>query len=403
MRKIYWKLFLLVMAPFISFAQPVLKESGFKQGGYTVTGHIRGLEEGEKVILILLTYNTAERKDSAYVKNGEFHISGFVPEGPREYRVAFTRNLKEFDVHEYRGFSLAINNGEHITVTCDSDIAKINRGAIDEFVYKSNAATDRSLKSLLSAWYFYDRTLINLRKEAQKIVDSVGFDGAVLTGIFESIQSVHKAFLSDVFTNRPNQLETELSMAHLFLVKNVYASSGHAAFLVERYNEMPEKERSGYYGKMLREYITLCVGQPMPSFNLPTLEGKTLELKEVLSKSKVVVVNFWGTNSPLVKMKHDDLRRMYKLYHDKGLNIVAVSSDDYKEAWDEFLQKENYPWYNVLDKKGKIVDSVYNEYGVNPEKIRNVTNVVLDRQGKILAWDVSGAELQWYLWKNLKD
>ena len=45
---------------------------------------------------------------------------------------------------------------------------------------------------------------------------------------------------------------------------------------------------------------------------------------------------------------------------------------------------------------------VYHEYSIDFGRdyyAHNTTNVLLDNQGKIVAWYVSGAELQYYLWK----
>ncbi len=52
-------------------------------------------------------------------------------------------------------------------------------------------------------------------------------------------------------------------------------------------------------------------------------------------------------------------------------------------------------------KKGRVVDSVYHEFSAHPDKLRNVTNVLIDANGKIIAWDPTGLELQWYLDKYL--
>lgn len=398
-----WFNFLLVgLFPSSALAQPALEIRENNQSKYQVTGSIKGLEEGEKVLAILLTPpSNQERRDSAYVKNGVFHLSGMVPGGPREYLIGFSRGMKELDIHEYRYFHLIMTNGDNVTVRCDSDIAKINHGELNDFIDIAGSPYTLSTRSLLSAWFFYDRTLIDLKKLARKIVDSVGFDGPLLTGVFESMNAIHKSFYTDVFTDYPNQLDPELSMAHLIFVTRVLEVSGHAPFLAERFKNLTDEEKVGFYGKKLGQYVALCVGHAMPEFTLPGADDKLIALKDVVKKSKVTLVNFWGTNSPLVKNAHDELRALYRIYHDAGLNIIAVSSDDYKEVWLEALEREKYPWYNVLDKKGQIVDTVYHEYGKNPDRLRNVTNVLLDDQGKIIAWDVEGVQLHWYLWKYL--
>jgi hypothetical protein len=50
--------------------------------------------------------------------------------------------------------------------------------------------------------------------------------------------------------------------------------------------------------------------------------------------------------------------------------------------------------------EGSMINDVYNEGG---HSIPNTTNILLDDKGKIIAWDVNGPELEWYLRKYLGD
>ncbi len=67
--------------------------------------------------------------------------------------------------------------------------------------------------------------------------------------------------------------------------------------------------------------------------------------------------------------------------------------------WKAGILANDLPWPQVSDLKGGngVVGKVYHEYGDarNP----NATNVLIDDRGKIVAWDIYGPELQWYLWK----
>ena len=50
--------------------------------------------------------------------------------------------------------------------------------------------------------------------------------------------------------------------------------------------------------------------------------------------------------------------------------------------------------------KGNMPGStIYDVYQEGGHTLPNVTNVLLDAQGKIIAWDPHGIELQYYLWK----
>jgi peroxiredoxin len=157
--------------------------------------------------------------------------------------------------------------------------------------------------------------------------------------------------------------------------------------------------KESFYGIQFKDYAKLCVGQPFPGFTLPTADGKTLALSEIIGKSKITLVHFWGSDSYIKKQMQDELRVLYNKYHGKGLNIVGFYTDKYGDQWKDLVQKEQYPWYNVSDLKGRegMAATVYHEYIALGQTIANTTNVLIDDKGKILAWDVLGAEMEWYV------
>ncbi len=88
-----------------------------------------------------------------------------------------------------------------------------------------------------------------------------------------------------------------------------------------------------------------------------------MKLESVIAQSKVTLVYLWASNAPNRNEYERDLRILYKKYHDKGLNIVAVSADRYLEEWLETIKTEQYPWVNTIDRGGKITEDVYYEFG----------------------------------------
>ena len=382
-----------VFASIVAFLLMLSFRSGAEMKGYQVNGKIEGLHEGQKVVAILLlpgAFNL-ERRDSAYVKNGEFKLKGIVPEGPREYWILFDG---QFRMH------LFINNGDSVFVKSNMNLSDFHHAYIDAYVTVYGASYNASFRNMIASWFFYDRTIINLKKQAQKIVDSLGFDGPRLNGIYEAVDVVNKSLVMELFTRNPNQTDSEIVFAYPLIANPVYQRSGHAAFIADAYNELHPEMKESFVGKEMKELTRLCIGQPFPDFKLPTAEGQQLALKEVVAKSKITIVHFWAVNSSNRRKMEDELRLLYKKYHDKGLNVIGFSSDKYADEWKDNVQTEQFPWYNVSDLKGKdgMVEHVYHEFG-NP-RVHNTTNVLIDKQGKILAWDVEGAELQWYLWKS---
>lgn len=377
-----------------------------KQNGYEITGHMEGLKEGEKVTM-LLSYSKGEIgeffkrfqiRDSSYVKNGEFHLSGIVPEGPRQYYM-------EFDKHTgigtgYRGIRLYIDNGEHIVIH-SSNIDSIPHGMIEHYINIEGSPTNYSMMCLAPFSALYNESLYRINKQMERIKDSIGFDGSILEGLIEAKKNIHQSLFYNVFYD--GKQDPEVKPANLCLLTN-FGSSEHASYWMNVYKGLNEKRKNSFYGKWLKDISILTVGQPFPPFVLPTPEGKPLALKDVVSKSKITIVHFWADKSVDRAKYQDELMGFYKKYHDQGLNIIAISSDIYADQWKDAIRRYKLSsWYNVSDLKGHegIVEKVYKEFGSVELEIPNTTNVLIDNQGEIIAWDVSGVQLQWYLWKYL--
>ncbi len=385
-----------------------------KPAGYSISGHVAGLIEGEKVTMILFNskaYHNASKyftyADSAYVTNGEFHLKGFVPEGPRRYFIAFDRHNS---TNNTRFIDLWIDNNEQISIRCDSNIERIPHNLIQHYVEIEGSPTNYSAMCLEPARALYYQTLAQLSNSIGKIHDSIGFNGSLVEGIISARNTINEAFYVKFLYNPEND-DPEIGKANVVFLP-LFNPSGHASFWMDWYKSLDERRRNSFHGRWLKEIAILSIGQPFPEFSLPTPEGKNLELRDIVTKSKITVVHFWSANSTDRKKNQDEVRAMYRKYHDKGLNVIGLfhddsydkrdkyESSDLQRQWKDILDDEKYQWYNVADLRGKesIVEKVYREGGSN-----NTTNVLIDEGGKIIAWDVKGSELQYYLWKTFKE
>lgn len=363
-----------------------------------ISGHIKGLKDGEKVVVKL--FQTSElhyvkdefiNLDSTKVKNEKFYLGVMIPEGPRQLDIII-RNIP---------CKLVVSNDEKIVINTKGNqpIDSIRHSQIQNYMDITGSPTDLTYQHLSQARIMWEGTVGRLNGYLRKIKDSIGFDGALVDGIEVAKAKLHEEFYYDFLLNPDPSVYVKSAV--LPVTRWFQSTSHRCSLLMDLYNSLNEEQKNSYYGKELREYARLSVGQPFPLFNFSSLDGKTIALKDVLAKNKITLVNFWGTNSRLSKYYHSELAEMYKQYHSKGLEIVAVSSDDYEALWKEYVSDAKFPWLNVIDKKGRIVDSLYHEYTMNEAGERNVTNVLLDSSGKIIAWDPTGIELQWYLWNAL--
>jgi len=361
--------------------------------GYELTGKIGGLKDGELVTMNMMVYgpgySNEVRRDSAYVKNGQFRITGNVPEGPRFYWMKFSQ-------HKDNVYRMVIDNSQKMFVHYDDDIAKIPHQTLDNYLVTDGSPSHYAWHLMMAADDIYRNSYNRTRHNLDKIKDSLGFDKTLIQGIMMARDDINEAlYVTTLFKLEPDMKPA----AALFAF---YQEENHQPMWAEVYDQLDEHLKNSVYGKRLKSRLPILIGQALPPFILPDSTGKKVQMSDMVSKGKMTLVHFWATNSSIRKKYDEELRAMYKKYHDKGLNIIGVSTESHEDDWKETLANEQYPWANVIDVKGRaIVDTVYHELGRVDHQ--NTTNVLLDAQGRIVAWDPMGVELQWYLEKYLGD
>jgi peroxiredoxin len=363
--------------------------------GYQINGHIEGLEDGEKLLLSLFIQGWhTTLTDSCIVKNGEFHLSGEVPDGPRLYWL-----INRHPRHKNKFIVLLMDNGEIINIK-GTDINKMPNGGIQGFLTIEGSRSNKDFSTLFNLVKFYNPfvDLINNQlnaigeysEQTSKIVDAyMGVKNAVSACLIQTLRD----------TSYNSSIVFWLSEEKRF-------ANAHFSFLPELYEHRTEHDKESFYGRLLKQKIPLAIGQPFPEFTLPDPEGKIVQLKDVTAKNKITIIHFWATNSEKIDSYQKELFDIYKEYHKKGLEIVDISSDTSARKWRIAVQ--DLPWpYHVSDLKGRngVVENIYHEYTYPYGKpnVPNTTNVVVDANGKIIAWGATGVELEYYLSARLNE
>ncbi len=129
------------------------------------------------------------------------------------------------------------------------------------------------------------------------------------------------------------------------------------------------------------------IGNEAPDFTLPDLEGIEVSLKQF--RGKVVLLNFWATWCPPCKAEIPSMSDLTRKLRDKGLVILAVSSDRSKKQVRRFLKKTPVNFTILHDPKNRI-SNMYKVFALP-------TSLVIDRDGIIIkkvlgAYDWSSTE-----------
>ncbi|MCG8410037.1 MAG: AhpC/TSA family protein [Bacteroidales bacterium] len=169
---------------------------------------------------------------------------------------------------------------------------------------------------------------------------------------------------------------------------------------VERiYNQMPKYLQDSRYFKKTRDYLknykNLSKDKSVPLFTLQTYDGKKFSLSDL--KGKYVLIDFWASWCSPCRAAIPHLKSLYKKFKDKNFEIVSVSIDGNKKAWEKACKKEKLPWISVIDdksEKGKVAEKY------NVDAIPKV--VLLDPEGKLVFTQMGASGLDKKIEENLK-
>lgn len=157
------------------------------------------------------------------------------------------------------------------------------------------------------------------------------------------------------------------------------------------YNHLSPEVQESSIGRKIKHDFTIIsknrIGEPAPLFTVrDRLHNTNVSLKDL--RGKVVVMDFWAPWCAPCRFGFKRLKELYKEYHNKGLEVIAVYTDrrDEKEKWLKAIKDDGIAdWHHVLIAEDMTLGKE------KPTDLRSLYYVmaiprrlIIDRQGRLV-------------------
>lgn len=141
----------------------------------------------------------------------------------------------------------------------------------------------------------------------------------------------------------------------------------------------------------------LSVGSTPPNIVMTGIDGKQVDLMKIAAAKKYTLVMFWSSWCEHCKGEAPEVKQCYDLFKPKGFEIIGVSVDNVKPAWEQAVADRGFTFPNVCGMK-LWESKVAKDYRVT----KTPAFYLIDAQGKIVLKPKGIREVQTFLTKNLK-
>jgi len=354
---------------FMTLVSLMIMTSAFAQNGYTITGTAEGTEKGDTIYLCEMQgWFSMVPVDTAIVKKGKFVFTG------------------SFDGCTHR-YLLAMHKGEAV---CSGAIL-LENAPINVQLFKDEQKNIIEGGPSGKLWKEYE--------EGAKVFDDRMADDwkVCLDTTIAEKDKIKERLLVNTYSDDRKNYQKRFMLQHLGTpVADYLLAQTQGTFSKEEQEKLLElfgqqKQQYNVYKGIMKERAIDArtgVGAQFTDFSMPDPNGQEHSISEYVKKNKYTLVDFWASWCGPCRAEMPYVIKAYDLYHAKGFEVVGVSLDSNKKAWENAIKQLKMPWPHISDIKGWECAgaALYNVKGIP-------ANVLIDQKGKIVAKNLRGDNL----------
>jgi peroxiredoxin len=224
---------------------------------------------------------------------------------------------------------------------------------------------------------------------------------------YDSVQKSGDKAALDKVVEKINELESEMKEAVYVSFLKQHPNSDVALFALKQYagwdidpvkveplfTMLPASVKAWPSAVALKDRIEIARKTAIGSYAMDFTQNDTLGKPVSLSsfKGKYVLVDFWASWCGPCRRENPNVVKVFNEFKDKNFTILSVSLDqpNAKDKWLTAIHKDGLTWTHVSDLKFWD-NEVAKQYGIRaiPQ------NLLLDPQGKIIAKNLRGEDLE---------